>query len=127
LARQGIENQLALKPLPLFALLLLQCNKERDRQSSLLGRPSLLALMAGRSRFGHLLLVEPVGYWAASSVSFRPLQVKQTNRWLVVEQARIYHNCVVVRCKGRRRLLLFRSGPGPSPDLPSPISTMDFE
>jgi len=100
LARQGIENQLALKPLPLFALLLLQFNKERDRQSSLLGRPSLLALMAGRSRFGHLLLVEPVGYWAAS---------------------------VVVRCKGRRRLLLFRSGPGPSPDLPSPISTMDFE
>ena len=81
------------------------------------GRPvTLWSFVAGGA--GRLL---------AASVSCRPLQVRQTNRWLVVEQARIYHNCVVVRCKGRRRLLLFRSGPGPSPDLPSPISNMDFE
>jgi len=78
LARQGIENQLALKPLPLFALLLLQFNKERDRQSSLLGRPSLLALMAGRSRFGHLLLVEPVGYWQHPCLAGRCRSGKQT-------------------------------------------------
>jgi len=119
------ELNTSTEPWPLFAARATAAMQQGAGQQSLLaGRRCLLALMAGR----RCLLVEPAGRLLGTSVSIYPcvscrlvVAGQATNRGLVVELARIYHNCVV-RCKGRRRLLLFRSGSS----IPS-SPTMDFE
>jgi len=109
------ELNTSTEPWPLFAARATAAMQQGAGQQSLL---------AGR----RCLLVEPAGRLLGTSVSIYPcvscrlvVAGQATNRGLVVELARIYHNCVV-RCKGRRRLLLFRSGSS----IPS-SPTMDFE